>query len=214
MVRLLVHGGDADGFSYEAELVFTLGSYRIEGQIAAPPSKPDLALDGVRIVARSDAGSTSETTSDLQGRFAFTAQPGGMIRLSASTAAAGITYLSSAHIALDTDKRLVLRPLAAADVAAGTPEYEVSDLPTAASLSRLRPPAFERALGAPPPSTPARVTATAEADTATVNVTGSAEGREVSASDTLIVAKDTQTVIVEYEIATPPLASPLPFSLF
>jgi hypothetical protein len=106
------------------------GCHRVEGRLAAPPSRPDLPLWGVRVRARSASGTREEVTADAYGRFAFAGLPAGMTDVDVRTNLGSTTYVSTAQFALDGDKRLVLWPLALADALAGEPEYEVAALPS------------------------------------------------------------------------------------
>jgi hypothetical protein len=104
-------------------------SHRVVGRLAAPPSRPDLPLSGVRVRARSADGTRDEVTSDAHGGFAFTGLPAGPTDVEVRTNRGSTTYVSTAQFTLDGDKRLVMWPLALVDALVGEQEFEVTALP-------------------------------------------------------------------------------------
>jgi hypothetical protein len=205
-VELLVQASDANGLSYQDVIVFGTGVYRIEGQLAAPPSKPDLSLAGVTVTAESANRAQTEVTSDAAGRFALEDQPSGMTVVGASTTVGATVYASSAHIALDQDKQLVLRLLTTADIRAGVADYQVSDIqqaqPSATHRSRNRARSASPIAGDEGAGAPAGVTAADAEQTVTVTATSDIGDQPVTAHDTLTVAQDTMSVVLEYEVFT------------
>jgi hypothetical protein len=215
--RLLVHAADADGLGYEGEIEFGIGVYRIEGQLVGPPSRPDLAVEGVSVTVEANDFTMVEATSDAAGRFVLADLPGGMVVVSTSVIEDETVYTATAGITLDADKSLLLRPLTTADLQAGVEEYEVSDLPVppAPPLSpglqsprRPAPVRLEGMTGEPVvartvgPATRAEPAADADGDKVTVSVTAAAEDQPVRDQQSLTVPQGTQSVVLQYEVST------------
>jgi hypothetical protein len=191
-----VSASDARGFSYDASLAFIPGVYRMEVELAAPPSQPALAVDGLTVQAEFSTGVQASFTTDANGRFNIPAVPAGLLYVAAGTESGGLAYTVEAYVAVFVNTRLLLRLRGTADVVAGVLPWETSFLPTlvpavldgaerAEAASLLREPSDSRAAAAP----------------VSVTVTGLGQ-LPVIRNAQLVVPQNTRRVILVYQVWT------------
>lgn len=192
-----VSASDTRGFSYEAVLAFIAGVYLMEVELAAPPSQPALAVDGLTVQAEFSTGGRASFTVDANGRFSIPAVPAGLLYVAAATESGGLAYTVEAYVAVLANTRLLLRLRGTADVLAGVLPWQSSFLPAmvpaaldgterAEAASLVREPSGSRAAATP----------------FSVTVMGGSPDVPVIQSAQLVVPQNARRVILVYQVWT------------
>ncbi len=133
-------GEDVDGAPFSGTAAFYFSDYRTRVQLVAPPSRPGLALGGVRIVANilnTDVFVRAE--ADAAGFIALPDLPRGNISLESMTTAAGVTYTGKGTAVLNKNSLVKLTMRAPVDVLNNVPAISVEPLPAGlATLTRAQ----------------------------------------------------------------------------
>ena len=123
-------GEDVDGAPFSGTAAFYFSDYRTRVQLVAPPSRPGLALGGVRIVANilnTDVFVRAE--ADAAGFIALPDLPRGNISLESITTADGVTYTGKGTAVLNKNSLVKLTMRAPVDVLNSVPAISVEPLP-------------------------------------------------------------------------------------
>jgi hypothetical protein len=125
-----VTGADAQGREYSTRTSYYLADYRARVQLVAPPSNPNLQLQGIRVsgqVLNSDLRFTAD--SDANGYVLLPDIPASLIKLTAQAPGGSVIYLGLGSIAIDKDSLVRLTLRAPIDVTQHVTGISVTALP-------------------------------------------------------------------------------------
>ncbi|HET7699053.1 MAG TPA: IPT/TIG domain-containing protein [Vicinamibacterales bacterium] len=202
---LRVRALDADGFTHESSVEFSLGQLALNVTVAPPPSNPALAVSNIDVTV-SVAGTAiqMQRTTDSQGRITLPLMPYATVSLDAEKQAAGDFYYGEGVMALTEDSSVTLVMRSVTDIRNGVPPLEV---PPSALVS-LATPAEASARSAASSGASAfrqpavALTAAAEGPTASVLVTSDGQGEPVEQSAPLTVPQGTKKVTLKYTVTS------------
>jgi hypothetical protein len=126
-IQLNVHGEADQNRQYDGTSVFFVGSFRVVGQLVAPPSFPGLALGG--IIVRASILNTSlifTAVSDASGSFEFPLLPPGNLEFKGETLQVSKYYYGQGIFVINGSKRLTVNMLNTADLVAGVTPFTVT----------------------------------------------------------------------------------------
>ena len=128
-ILLDVEGYEIDGRGHRKTIEFYVSSYRVTGQLVAPPSKPDLSVAGISISA-TILGTDLElnTVSDTNGYFEFPLLPKGNLSFTGETVQGGIYYYGTGIVVLDGNKSLTVNMLNTVDLLNGVERFIVTPM--------------------------------------------------------------------------------------
>ena len=187
------------GFTLQDVVEYYVGVFTISGQLAAPPSTPDLALDGIPVkltVLGSSIVLTAKSKKD--GSFTFDHVPLGNVALSASTKSDGLTFTSDGALFVNADRTVKMTLLGPEDFINGVPPIEVtlaSAAPVSAERARLEEASKAKVAAATP-------VAPAGTKSVSISATASTQNLRVKSTATLTVPKGTQSLKLTYETQT------------
>ncbi|XLZ73242.1 hypothetical protein ABT364_08465 [Massilia sp. SR12] len=195
-LELEVRATDAAGAAYYGRVPFHIASRQVSGRITAPPSAPNFALGGVRLVAtilNTDIVLSTVTAAD--GSFTLPALPNGNLKLEARTTRSGQLYRGAGAFQLNGDLRITLPLLAPSDPVsfATAGGHALQSAPTRSQLLERRQQPSLAARPTPLAATP---------DEASVSVSAAAEGVPVTDSASLHLPKGTKQATLTYIVAS------------
>jgi hypothetical protein len=139
-ILLNAKGYETDERAHHHTLEFYVGSYKIVGQLVAPPSNPDLSVAGIEISANlMDTGLVFNAVSDASGHFELPPLPAGHLSFTGKTVQDGKCYYGKGTLVVDGSKLMTVNMLHVSDILNGVPSFTDVPLPGSFSTPEMQP---------------------------------------------------------------------------
>lgn len=200
-VKLEAYGEEANGLVHSGVAEFYVGFFPLSGSLLAPPSNPTLEVDGLTVEARflEDGDVVRTTVSDASGGYSFSGLAGGNWELSATTQSGELIYNAFATLSVLTSAQVDMTLRTTEDILNNVPPYQVTSGLAAADDGGEDRAAADAEYTLPEPFASGLVEAT---QSASVNVLAGSEGVAVTDSESLTVPEGTETIALEYNVAS------------